>query len=142
MWEGKVSAAPKFPSKNYDNDELKLDKNIFEELKFKHPDPAEVKEDFLLHEPKNKVPNCYFNDIDEDMVGRAGSLTKGCGSPSHVDSTFRLIPLNKDLGFEVLRRVISKPRNWVLEDDMQEAAGYLQTAAGLKAGAKAAIHAM
>lgn len=88
------------------------------------------------------MPNCYFNDIDEDMVGRAGSLTKGCGSPSHVDSTFRLIPLNKDLGFEVLRRVISKPRNWVLEDDMQEAAGYLQTAAGLKAGAEAAIHAM
>ena len=142
MWEGKVSAAPKFPSKNYDNDELKLDKNIFEELKFKHPDPAEVKEDFLLHEPKNKVPNCYFNDIDEDMVGRTGSLTKGCGSPSHVDSTFRLIPLNKDLGFEVLRRVISKPRNWVLEDDMQEAAGYLQTAAGLKAGAETAIHTM
>ena len=41
-----------------------------------------------------------------------------------------------------MRRVISKPRNWVLEDDMQEAAGYLQTAAGLKAGAEAAIHAM
>ena len=97
VWEGKVSAAPKLPSKNYDNDVLKFDKNIFEELKSKYPDPAEVKEDFLLHEPKNKVPNCYFNDIDEGMVGRTGSLTKGCGSPSHVDSTFRLIPLNKNL---------------------------------------------
>ena len=41
-----------------------------------------------------------------------------------------------------MRRVIGKTINWVLKDDIQEAAGSLQTATGLKAGAKAAIHVM
>ena len=43
---------------------------------------------------------------------------------------------------EVLRRVIGKIINWVLKDKIQEAVGSLQTATGLKAGAKEAIHAM
>ena len=43
-------------------------------IKLKHPAPAEVKEDPLLFVPINKVPNCYFNDIDVIMVGRAASL--------------------------------------------------------------------
>ena len=32
--------------------------------------------------------------------------------------------------------------NWILREDIQEAAGSFQTATGLKAGAEAAIHAM
>ena len=43
---------------------------------------------------------------------------------------------------EVLRRVIGKIINWVLIDKIQEAVGSLQTVTGLKAGAKAAIHAI
>ena len=43
---------------------------------------------------------------------------------------------------EVLRRVIGKAINWILREDIQEAAESLQTATGLKAGAEAAIHAM
>ena len=169
---------------------LSLIRKFLEELKLKHPASEEVKEDSLLHGLINKVPNFYFNDIDEIMVGRAASLTKGSVGPSHVDSdhfrhmllnkkfkaeakklreqislfartlasifvdphlidsltTCRLIPLNKNPGVrpigtgEVLRRVIGKTINWVLKDDIQEAAGSLQTATGLKAGAKAAIH--
>ena len=70
---------------------LKLDEKVLEELKSNHPVLAEVKEDSLLHGLINKVPSCYFNDIDEIMVGRAASLTKGSGGPSQVDSDhFRL----------------------------------------------------
>ena len=60
----------------------------------------------------------------------------------------RLIPLNENVGVrpievgEVMRCVIGKAINWVLKEDIQEAAGPLQTATGLKAGAEAAIHSM
>ena len=37
---------------------------------------------------------------------------------------------------------MGKAINWILREDIQEAAGSLQTATGLKAGAEAAIHAM
>ena len=41
---------------------------------------------------------------------------------------------------EVLRQAKGKTINWVLKDDIQEAAASLQTAPGLKAGPEAAIH--
>ena len=43
---------------------------------------------------------------------------------------------------EVLRRIIRKVISWTLKDDIQLAAGPLQTATGLESGAEAAIHAM
>ena len=52
----------------------------------KHPAPVEAKEAKHLHGPMNKVPNFYFNDINEITVWRATSLTKGSGGLSHVDS--------------------------------------------------------
>ena len=49
--------------------------------------------------------------------------------------------LNIPLGIgEVLRQTIGKTINWVLKDDIQEAAASLQTATGLKVGSEAAIH--
>ena len=49
--------------------------------------------------------------------------------------------LNIPLGIgEVLRQAIGKTINWVLKDDIQEAAASLQTATGLKVGSEAAIH--
>ena len=140
----------------------------------------------------NKISNCYFDEIDEIIIGKASFLTKGSGGPSHVGAdqfrhillskkfktegknlrekiallsrnltskfvdpfsiealtTCRLIPLSKNPGVrpigigEVLRRVMGKAINWILREDIQEAAGSLQAATGLKAGAEAAIHAM
>ena len=49
MWKGKVSAALKLLNKDYNNCLLKLDKKVLEELKLKHPAPAEVKGDSFLH---------------------------------------------------------------------------------------------
>ena len=43
---------------------------------------------------------------------------------------------------EVLKWIMGKAINWILKHDMQEPAGPLQTATGLKAGAEAAIHSM
>ena len=60
----------------------------------------------------------------------------------------RLIPLNKNPGVrpigvgEVLRRIMGKVVTWACKEEIKEAAGPLQTCAGFKAGAEAAIHAM
>ena len=192
MWHGKISAALKMLSKDYDNGILKVDDNIMNELKLKHPEPAETKEECLLYGPINKTPNSYFDEIDEQMIAKATRLTKGSSGPSQLDAeqyrhiilstkfkkeskelrqqvailakrlattmvdpsstealtACRLIPLNKNPGIrligigEVLRRIIGKSISWVLRDEIQEAAGPLQVATGLNAGAEAAIHAM
>ncbi|EDO37442.1 predicted protein [Nematostella vectensis] len=61
----------------------------------------------------------------------------------------RLIPLDKGNGEvrpigvgEIIRRIISKCITRVTKRDIIEASGALQVCAGLKSGAKAAIHAM
>ena len=60
----------------------------------------------------------------------------------------RLIPLNKNPGVrpigigEVSRRIIAKAVLRVVRDDVQSAAGPLQTCAGFEAGNEAAVHAM
>ena len=192
IWQGKINSALKMLTTDYENGVLQLDENILEDLKSKHPATTLVKQDSLLFGPTNQLPQGYFDDIDEIMVGKAASYTKGSGGPSHVDadqfrhillsknfkkeakelreqiallvrtlaSTLvdpnsidaltccRLIPLNKNPGVrpigvgEVMRRVIGKTINWILTEDIQEAAGPLQTATGLKAGAEAAIRSM
>ena len=192
VWEGKINPALKMLTKDYENGVLQLDENVLKNLKSKHPAPAEIKQDSLLFGPINQLPKSYFDEIDEIMIGKAASYTKGSGGPSHVDAEqfrhillskkikkegkelreqiavlakhlatnlvdpnsidaltcCRLIPLNKNPGVrpigigEVMRRVIGKTINWILKEDIQEAAGPLQTATGLKAGAEAAIHSM
>ena len=76
-----------------------------------------------------------------------------CSTPVHPDGLFafvacRLIPLNKNPGVrpigigEVPRRIIAKAILKVVENDVQSAAGPLQTCAGHEAGVEAAVHAM
>ena len=65
-------------------------------MKIKHPGPAEVKKDSHLHGPMIKIPNSYFDEVYEMMIGKATSLTKGFGGPSHVDADhFRHMLLSK-----------------------------------------------
>ena len=151
MREGKVNVALKMLSKYYVNGVLSLDKKVLEELKVKYPAPAEVKEDSRIHGLINKVPNCYFNYIDEIMVGRVAALTKGSGGPSNVDFyhfCYVLLSKNSKAEAKYLRENIvllltrTNASNFVLKDDIQEAAKSLQTMTGLKAGAKAAIYAI
>ena len=192
MWKGNVKAAIKMLTKDFDNGVLQIDDAVLKDLEEKHPKPAPIHEDTLLHGPIGKLPRGYFDSIDESMIATATRLTKGSGGPSQLDSeqfnhillskkfkkegkdlreeiavlarklasdlldpeslepvlACRLIALNKNPGVrpigigEVLRRIIGKSVSWVLKDDVQEAAGPLQTATGLNNGAEAAIHAM
>ena len=58
----------------------------------------------------------------------------------------RLIPLNKNPGLrpigvgETLRRIVGKAVSWVVKQEVTEAAGALQVAAGAQSGAEAACH--
>ena len=88
--------------------------------------------------------------LREQIALLARTLASTFVDSHSIDSltTCRLISLYQNLEArpigkrEVLRTVISKTINWALKDDIQEAAGSLQTATGLKAGAEAAIHAI
>ena len=86
VWEGKISAALKMLSKHYENGVLQFDEKVLKDLKLKHPTLAVVKKDSLLHGPMNKIPNCYCDEIDEMMIGKATSFTRGSSGPSHIDA--------------------------------------------------------
>ena len=89
-------------------------------------------------------------DLLEQMVLLSKNLPTTLVDPRSIEAfvACRLIALNKNLGVrpigvgEILRRIIGKTIAWTLKDDIQEAAGRLQTATGLKNGAEAAIHSM
>ena len=83
-----TQAALKMLSKDYENSVLKIDDDILTELKSKHPPAVEVKQDSLLFGPVNELSelcHCYFDEIDEIMIAKAASLTKGAGGASHLD---------------------------------------------------------
>ena len=73
-------------SKECENGVLKIDDDILTELKSKHPPAAEFKQDSLLFGSINKLSHCYFHEINEIMIAKAASLTKGAGGSSHLDS--------------------------------------------------------
>ena len=86
MWEGKTQAALKMLSKDYENDVIEIDDSILTELKSKHPPVAKVKQDSLLLGPINKLSHCYSDEIDEIMIAKSASLTKGAGRLSQLDA--------------------------------------------------------
>ena len=49
------------------------------QLKEKHPEPAPIIGDPLLRGPIEKIPDCYFDCIDEQDVLKAAKDTKGAG---------------------------------------------------------------
>ena len=88
--------------------------------------------------------------LREQIAILARNIATSIIDPSCLEAfvACRLIPLNKNAGVrpigvgEILRRIIGKAIGWVLNSDIQEAAGPLQASAGLKGGAEAAIHVM
>ena len=87
----------------------------------------------------------------EQIAILAKNIATSIVDPSCLEAfvACRLIPLNKNPGVrpiggvdEVLRRIIGKAIEWVLNQDIQEAAGPLQASTGIKGGAEAAIHVM
>ena len=101
----------------------------------------------LLSSCKYKVENW---ELKTQIAIFARKLATETLDPSTLEAyvSCRLIPLDKNPGVrpigvgEVLSRIVGKCIGWVLKEDIQPAAGPLQTATGLQTGAEAAIHSM
>ena len=94
-------------------------------------------------------------ELREQMAVFAKKIATQVIDPSTLQAycANRLIPLDKAPGdaelqirpigvSEVMRRVVGKTISWSLGQDIQESAGPLQVATGLKGGSEAAIHSM
>ena len=75
----------------------KVDDTILNELEQKYPQLAPLKSDALLNGPINRVLPQYFDEIDETMIFKSASMTKGTGGPSRLDAEqyCRLFTSNK-----------------------------------------------
>ena len=65
-----------------DAGEHKVDDTILNELQQKHPQPAPLTSETLLNSPVNRVLPSYFDEIDETMVFKSASMTKGADGAS------------------------------------------------------------
>ena len=65
-----------------DTGEHKVDDTILNELQQKHPQPAPLTSETLLNSPVNRVLPSYFDEIDETMVFKSASMTKGADGAS------------------------------------------------------------
>ena len=64
----------------------KINNDAINALKQKHPKPSPILKNTLLNGPVNEVLPCYYDNIGEEMVSKASSLTKGAGGPSQLDA--------------------------------------------------------
>ena len=97
MFTGRVNAALKLLSDESENGVHTITDDIRNELLLKHPKPASICEGALLHGPIDNIIQSYFDVIDESMVLKAVSLTKGGSGPSHLDA-------------EQYRHILSSPK--------------------------------
>ena len=89
-------------------------------------------------------------ELREQIALFAKNISTKILDPSCLDAyvACRLIALDKNPGVrpigigEILRRIVGKAIGWVLNPDIQLAAGPLQVSTGMKGGAESAIHAM
>ena len=96
VFQGKINAAMKLLT-NIDAGVHNVDDTILNELQQKHSQPAPLTSDTLLNGPVNRVLPSYFDEIDETMVFKSASMTKGAGGPSQLDAEqyHRLLTSNK-----------------------------------------------
>ena len=101
----------------------------------------------LLSSRKYNVEN---KELRTQIAILAGKLATETLDPLTLETyvSCRLILLDKNPGVrpigvgEVLRRIVDKCIEWVLKEDIQLAAGLLQTTTGLQSGAEVAIYSM
>ena len=86
MMQGRVSSALKILTSDPCVGVHKINDNVINALKQKHPKPSPILENTLLKGPVNEVLPCHFDNIDEVMVSKSSSLTKGADSPSQLDA--------------------------------------------------------
>ena len=87
MMQGKVSSALKILTSDSCVGVHKINEDVINSLKQKHRKSSPILENTLLNGPVNEVYGpCYFDNIDEEMVLKVLSLTKGAGGPSKLDA--------------------------------------------------------
>ena len=79
MFQGKVNAALKLLSEDWENGILPADESTLKQLKQKHPKPSEIQNNSLFNGPLEQVHKNYFDSIDEAMIEKSARLTKGAG---------------------------------------------------------------
>lgn len=88
------------------------------------------------------------NVMKQNIASFARKIASKTEDPNTLEAftSCRLIPLNKNPGLrpigvgEALRRIVGKVVSWVVKEEVMEAAGSLQVAAGAKSGSEAACH--
>ena len=71
MSEINISAALKLLDENSASGLLELTDDVMEELRKKHPEPAEVSTDPIMSGPTQPVPRYFFDCIDEQTILKA-----------------------------------------------------------------------
>lgn len=88
MFEGKVTSAIRMLCDNDNKGLLSLSDETLDQLIQKHPEPADIKPESLLHGPVIEVDESYFNCVNEAMIFRASKFTNGSSGPSQTDAAF------------------------------------------------------
>ena len=86
VMQGRVSSTMKILTSDPFVGVHKINDDVINALKQKHPKLSPIRENTLLNGPVNEVLPCYLDKIDEEMVSKASSLTKMAGSPSQLDA--------------------------------------------------------
>ena len=96
VFQGKINAVMKLLT-DIDAGVHKIDDTILNELQQKHQQPIPLTSDTLLNGPVNRVLPSYFHEIDETMIFKSSSMTKGADGPSQLDAEHyhRLLTSNK-----------------------------------------------
>ena len=86
VFQGKFTAAIKMLDRENSSGLFQLSDEVLTQLKEKHPSPAEIEEESLLHGPIDLVPPGIFDLIDEHRIFDSALKTKGSAGPSGMDA--------------------------------------------------------
>ena len=86
MGKGNVNGALKSLTNNMSNGILPFTDATLQLLKQKHPESREPPPEVLIEGPIRKIHPVVYDNIDESLILKAGTLTKGGSAPSGLDA--------------------------------------------------------
>ena len=86
MEKGNVNGALKLLTNEMSDGILPLAEETLSQLEIKHSDNRDASADVLLNRPIKEIHPIVFDTIDDEMVLRAASITKGGSGPSGLDA--------------------------------------------------------
>ena len=99
MQKGNVNGALKLLTNNMSNGVLPLNDATLNQIKIKHPEGKDASPDVLLHGPIKRIHPVAYEDIDESLILKAATQTKGGSGPSGMDADgWRRILASKAFG--------------------------------------------